>query len=422
MDAGSGGDARGSTEEPGAASAETAPTPGDLQRAWRDEIALVRQLRQQGLSFDHPAMRAACAARDGAERAWREAKEPTPAAVRLSRAQSKLDRAIAIQAEARQALLAYEAEHREKLRGLQSRLDEDTARVRLRRQQLEQIQEEVGTAGTSRASAERGEAVRQAHGALCHDVAPAIALLVEQVDSSSPAWTALNGILGKLAASSALLEKALPAPAAAQTFDIGDRRATGQQVADEEWEGWSDDDDDWSESHELQGHDRAEGRGDAPWGDRADDMAGAGCQRPEDVQDASMGTDDWWDSAPAQWPAGVRWQACGHGKWMRGSWADAWEREHEDEHAAGGAPPAARRRLEAAPTPAAGGATTPRADDGDDDARRRSEYEARVAQIVAKAIDAGVQPIASDGAELHELAPNQLDEWVAANMPSELLK
>ncbi len=421
MDAEGGGGVQRDAEEPGAATAEAAPSPGDLQRAWHEEVALVRRLRQQGLPLEHPAMRAACAARDGAERAWREAKEPTPAAVRLSRAQSKLDRAVAIQAESRQAMLDYEKEHRERLRGLQSRLDEDTARVRMRRQQLEQVQEEVGTAGAGRAYAERGEAVRQAHGALCHEVAPAIASLVEQVDSSSPAWTALNGILGKLAASSALLEKAIPAPTAAQSFDIGDRRAGGQHDSDEEWEGWSNDDE-WSESHELQGHDCADGKGDDQWGGHVDNMRAAGSQRPEDAQDASMGTGDWWDSASAQWPTSVRWQACGHGKWMRGSWADEWERETEEERAAGGAPPAARRRLEAAPTPAAGGATTPLADDGDDDARRRSEYEARVAQIVAQAIDAGVQPIASNGAELHELAPNQLDEWVAANLPSVLLQ
>jgi hypothetical protein len=85
-------------------------------------------------------------------------------------------------------------------------------------------------------------------------------------------------------------------------------------------------------------------------------------------------------------------------------------------------PPAARRRLEAAPTPAAGGSATPLDDGATDDERRRSEYEARVAQIVAQAIEAGVQPITSDGEELHLLAPNKLDEWVAANLPSVLLQ
>jgi hypothetical protein len=329
------GDVQDAEEGPGDAAAEAAPSPTDLQRAWHDEVALVKRLRQQGLPSEHPAMRAACAARDGAERAWRDAKDPTPPAVRLARVQAKLDRAIALQAETRQTMRDCEQAHREKMRELQARLDEDASRVRTRRQQLEQVQEEVGAAGAGRANAERGEAVRQAHGALCREVAPAIASLVEQVDSSSPAWTTLNGILGTLAASSALLEKAIPPATTAQSFNIGDQGRGSQRADDDEWEGWSDG---WSESHELPGHDEAGGGG-GHWGRDGGDLQGSEERRPEHSHDASMGTGEWWDSSPAQWPTCVRWQACGHGKWTRGSWADEWEREAEEGGDDGGAPP-----------------------------------------------------------------------------------
>jgi hypothetical protein len=71
--------------------AEEEPTPSQLQQAWREEMALVKRLRQQGLPAEHLAMQAACQARDEAERSWRNAKDPTPASVRLNRAQSKLE-------------------------------------------------------------------------------------------------------------------------------------------------------------------------------------------------------------------------------------------------------------------------------------------------------------------------------------------
>ncbi len=110
------------------------PAPSDLRRAWQDEISIARQLKHQGLATDHPAMRAACEARDAAESAWRSAKDPAPAAVRLARAQARLDRAIELQTETRNALADYEREHAAKLAVLHSRMDEDRTRVRLRRQ------------------------------------------------------------------------------------------------------------------------------------------------------------------------------------------------------------------------------------------------------------------------------------------------
>ncbi len=78
--------------------------------------------------------------------------------------------------------------------------------------------------------------------------------------------------------------------------------------------------------------------------------------------------------------------------------------------------------MEAAPTPADDAGTALAAGGEADDAQRRRMYEAKVAQIVTQAIEAGVQPITAEGVELHVLAPHQLDEWVAQHLPAVLLQ
>ncbi len=131
-----------------------------------------------------------------------------------------------------------------------------------------------------------------------------------------------------------------------------------------------------------------------------------------------MGTGDWWDSPYTSWQGGSRWQACGHGKWSRSSWADAYELEQSTERAEGDQPPAARRRLE--PAPAAGGGSGGAAAAGEaaDGEQRRRQHEEKVQRIVLAAIDAGVQPITAAGEELQELDPRQLDEWIAEHFPA----
>ncbi len=400
----------------GEAEAEDALSPPELQQAWQAEVSLVKRLRQQGLAPEHPAMLAACAARDEAERSWREAKDPTPVSVRLSRAQTKLDRARSLQAESRRAIIECEREHKERVAGLQSKVDGDMERVRLRRRQLEQVQAEVGAEGLGRASIEQGEAVRQVHGAICNQLAPTIAALVEQLDSATPAWAALNGILGGLTTSKDLLEKAISPSPAAQTFNIGDgdgggARTGGAYADGEPWDG-----SEWSESHDLPARGANSGIDEGQWGHGY----GAGRAWPPEQGDHPMDCGKWWDASHSQWSAGVRWQSCGHGKWSRESWADQSEEVWAEGGASAGQPAAARRRLEpAAATPAA--ATDDATDsEATEAAQRKKQHSERVSQIVLQAIDAGVQPLTSAGEELHMLDAHQLDAWVSEYFPAAL--
>ncbi len=405
------------------------PTADELHRAWQEELVFVRKLRQQGVQDGHPAMRAACATRDEAEKAWRSAKQPAPASIRLGRAQAKLDKAIALQADARQALLDEEHQHRERMAGLQTAMAECTAKVGWRRQQLRAVQDEVGAGGSGAACQTRQqEAIQSVHSTICSVVGPTIEALVEQMDTASPAWAALNGLLGKLSASKDILEGAASARGAARTFDIGDDGGEGDLGG----EHWADDGSEWSESHEVQdwaGEGEGQGHGDGA----AQDSHG----------DQSMGTDNWWDSPGRSWETGTRWLPQGHGKWARGrdNWADQLEAEEHDAEGAVTQPAASRRRLgddsgasgdgdgrrpqqqqrQQQPQPtAAGGPTCGQAAEADA-AKQKQLHSERVSHIIHMAINAGINPVSASGEDLQLLDPHQLDAWVAENFTAALL-
>ncbi len=424
----------GEANQGGDGGVDEQPTAADLQQRWHEEIALVKRLRSQGVADSHPVMRAACAARDAAEQDWRGSKEPAPASVRLGRAQQKLDRAVALQAEARRAMLEAEAQHRERMSTLQTAMDECVERVRLRRQQLNAVQEELGAGGARAAGARRAQqqAIKQVHQTICGEVGLAIASLVEQLDTDAPAWATLNGLLGKLAVSKEALENATTHPT--DEYDIGDHDGDDGHRADD-----GDDATEWSESHDVNGQ---------PWGrgTPGEGWHGWGGDQPYDdgdTHDQSMGTGDWWDEPARRWGGVARWRANGHGQWAKANWADQLEEEQGAARDGDDQPPAARRRLDAAggdqatketqaqeqqqqrqqqpaaQSSAAGGPTGGTAcEDSEEQRRRHSE---RINRIVHMAVEAGVTPLTKGGEDLVVLDPAQLDAWVAECLPAALL-
>ncbi len=446
-----GGGQRAGAGEDGGGDADDQPTADDLQQCWHQEVALVKRLRSQGLPDDHPAMRAACNTRDAAEQAWRSVKEPAPVAVRLGRAQGKLDRAVALQAEARSAMLEEERRHKERMSELQATLDECNDKVSMRRRQVQEIQAEVGTRGPADGinKSAQMDAIRKVHSTICTDVGPTIAALVDQLDSGAPAWSALNGLLGKLQESKDALESVSAAPRA-DCFDIGDQD-------NDHWDSGSS----WSESHDVQGQPWGPGgagyggdhdsSGDATMG-QADDDGGQGADhggdgnydswgcvpRAQGAQAQGMVDDGWWNSGSRRWGNSIRWQAAGHGKWSRASWADQLEEEDGDNDDGAEQPPPARRRLEAtdderqtagevpeqqqraaALSEASNGATGAAA--SNDPAAAGRKHAERINQIVNMAIEAGVTPLTTKGEELCMLDAGQLEAWVAECLPSALL-
>ncbi len=394
------------------------PTAADLHQAWRDEIALIKKLRSQGVQDGHPAMRAAFEARDAAEHAWRSSKDPPPPAVRLGRAQAKLDRAIVLQSEAKQAILDEERGHRERMAALQATMDDCAERVALRRSQVQEIQAEVGAAGSQGAGVPRAqmEAIKLVHGTICDEVGPTLAALAEQVGTETPAWATLNSLLVKLASSKATLESAAAQPAA--RYHIGEEA--------DKWESWTD----WSESHDVQGQHWGQGDTGRDRDQHTDEAPN------DDDHDESMGTGEWWDTPARRWGAASRWQSNGYGQWSRASWADQLEDEMGgDDDDVDGQPPTARRRLGGRtdnetpqPQPQTPHQPTPPAQQNSSAgepstsvAERQRKHSERVNHIVALAVEAGVTPLTSSGEELIMLGPEQLEEWVAECLPSALL-
>ncbi len=203
------------------------------------------------------------------------------------------------------------------------------------------------------------------------------------------------------------MEKAIPPTTATQNYNIGDGEgADAGEGGRDECDG-----SEWSESHELR-----DGAGNAGQGAAAAHGTAAAAERSGDWgQDHSMGTGDWWDMPYDNWGAGVRWEACGHGKWTRASWADSWEREHGDGGTDASHPPSARRRLEPAAPKAAARGEAAATDEAADAAARKQQHTERAQKIVLATIDAGIQPLTATGEELHVRDPHQLDAWVAEN-------
>ncbi len=377
------------------------PEPSALRRAWQDEIGLVKRMAQQGLAATHPAMVAACKARDEAERAWREAKEPTPASIRLSRAQAKLDKAIAAQADIRTEMLEFDQEVAFRREALSRRMDEATERVRTRRRQLEEVQDDIGNAdGRTRESSDA--AIKKVYGSLANEIAPTIAALVDQLDTGAPAWGALNGVLSALATSKSLLEQAVAPVSSTQSFNIvaGDNRDEDGDAAGSQAEG-----SEWSESHELVAAAGGDGIG----------LAAREQQDP--AHDHDMGSGSWWDG-PA-WHGGTKWHSYGHGKWERQSWADSWEEECPAEDAGSETRAAKSRKTgeQAEATGAQGAVQATPTDPAATAAEAKRLYDERLSYIITAAVNTGVQPVTDTGEDIRLLDPHQLDAWVEQHMP-----
>ncbi len=395
--------------------------PEALRKRWEEEAALVRQLAKQGIAAEHPAMEAACRARDSAEQKWREAKDPAPLGLRLSRAQTKLDKAIELQGCTRTAMSELEADFRAKYAALQIRMEEDQRRVAMRRQQLAEIQEEAGSQAPCGVRRGGGEAIKKVCSNL-RGIAPALSVLAGQLDAQTPAWRTLNEVLGSLASSHKLLEDAVgDGKGGAQAYDIGDA-ADGRAS-----EGA------WSESHDLAGH--AGGGGCGQWqGDGHGDAATtplwqgpAGGAPTGECVDQDMGSGQWWEESP--WTRSqARWREDGFGKWSRYprvDWYDAWESAVDDEEGHDVGERAAKFRKQGAVgeegmgdgtampiTPCTGTSETAAAAA----AVEAKALAERAALITQAAINAGVQPITPGGQELHLLDAGQLDAWAAENL------
>ncbi len=328
-------------------------------------------------------------------------------------------------------------------------------------------------------------------------VAPGLTLLAEQLESGTEAWTMLTAIVSTLNTAHDELQRAVDsADTGAQRFDIGEeddaasvwseshdlaagaaegecssaaasmgattaarvegnigaqgagaeadwrkqrqhqlRQQAQQQSQQEQW--WQRQHWQWQQQQQQYEMQQAQAngfadnvpRGELPWAPCAN-----GGQESH-TGDASMGEEAWGQWGSDAWHSGATWRQCGHGKWQKSSWADAWESEQlggddamltngdADEPCRknrrlggttdGEQPPTQQQRQQDGdgPAAAAGAAATP--------AEAERAHAEMLSCVIARAVAAGIQPVTMAGEDLQMLGRDQLLAWAAENLPSE---
>ncbi len=157
-----------------------------LRARWDSEVATVRLLEREGMHASHPALRAAVAARDAAEQAYKKGKAPHPVARRLGWAQARLDKARKSRDKTRAELAAFDEECLARRQRFLDKLEEDNARVSKHGEALEELQMEAGAEVFSPARGSDGgkEACEKAAGSL-REAAPRAAAIAESLPEGS---------------------------------------------------------------------------------------------------------------------------------------------------------------------------------------------------------------------------------------------
>ncbi len=430
--------------------------PADLKRRMDEEVAMVKWLEREGVAPEHPSMRAALAARDAAENAWRAARSPQPVGKRMGWAQARLDRALRQQGKVVQELAIFDSEVKAQREKIGERLLAARARVSKQREALEALQEEAASLVQSSDKRGRGRQVcsRVADG-ITATVAPHIMALAATIPEGSAAAAKLQELMGQIDAIQVQLRSVAeegdgkhgsehPAPRAPhQRFDIADG-ATSEA---------------WSESHELDGHADVSAvgaggeqgqqtethwhtRGFGRWSKAADSGAATVSAVALGGGPSALGVSASLAAEQAMPPprAATRGRAQDSAT-PQGAAAGGAAGGDRDGHDQSAEPPAAKSRKgqtaedsedaaasvlqtrravedlaqQAAATSAAAGSM-----DATALARHQAQLHASaVAAVTNQAIAQGVQPVTEDGADLIVLGAEELARWAAENLQAE---
>ncbi len=124
--------------------APTGRAPHELKASYDELARAVRNLeRRDGFPQGGTAIQALKAARDKAEREWRDAKAPAPLPARLGRAEGKLEKAQAALTRARLAVDNLDAEYERRREELCARVQEAESWYRWRQEQVDALHEEA---------------------------------------------------------------------------------------------------------------------------------------------------------------------------------------------------------------------------------------------------------------------------------------
>ncbi len=190
------------------------PTPEDLRRSWLQECRAVRALEHVERNCAEPsaALLAARGARDRAEQEWKDARDPKPVAVRMGWAQRKFDKAKRALDKQKDNLAEFEQATERRRTELQAKIDEAEARLQERQSQLDSLHREAGDLAAShpadRGGGYGGGEAEKIVGVMARE----LQAFIESLEEGSEARGKANELLAKVATASAKAE--------ARQFDI----------------------------------------------------------------------------------------------------------------------------------------------------------------------------------------------------------
>ncbi len=160
--------------------------PKTLRANFEAHARMVRDMERRGREYrGSPALETLRAARDAAEKAWRDAKAPAPLPVRMGRAEEKLDRAGAALTKARLALDDFDERAERQREELVQRIAEADKWFRWRQQQLDLLHEEAGErVAAKRQGADTAGGAGGIRSRIKADFLPAVQELLEHVEGN----------------------------------------------------------------------------------------------------------------------------------------------------------------------------------------------------------------------------------------------
>ncbi len=222
---------------------ESAATPEQLRTEYEAHARAVRDMEKKGKTYQgSPALETLRAARDAAERAWRNAKAPAPLPTRMGRAEAKLERAYTALTKARFAIEEFDGWAEQQRAELLQREQEADRWVRWRQQQLDELHQEAGgrvsgkktgTAGTGHGAAVSGR--------IKDEFLPELQALIEHAQGNPEIIEKLTFLATGLESAGQALE--LDQAGAAECYDIADDGSDWPTGGDGRYDGDAMDDD-----------------------------------------------------------------------------------------------------------------------------------------------------------------------------------
>ncbi len=174
-------------------------SPADLKKKWDQESRAVKALEWQGIPESSAVLAAARAARDQAEKEWRQARITPPVAIRMGRAQRKLAAAEKALTKRRYELDEFDEKVDAQRQEILLKIADAEDRYQMRWNQLDDLQVEAGEQAAGSGGTDGTKPNAQKDERLRDMVASELHALVETLQEGTEAREKANLLLAKIA-------------------------------------------------------------------------------------------------------------------------------------------------------------------------------------------------------------------------------